>query len=200
MRETYLSHVLQAFTCSQPLTCAGAALYVAEFRRFLPDRALELVAIQRELPSLHATDLLQRLVSIDSPDHCIVLISYEGLHAHGHVLHGSRGVDLLVADEAHRLRNLGGMATSFLRVPLRGTHKAELVASRLLLTGTPLPNNVMEFVHLMDIAVPGILGPNPREEVAKRIVAGTIPGSSQVEQDEAALISEYLADVTQQVR
>ena len=61
----------------------------------------------------------------------------------------SDGVDLLVVDEAHRLRNRGETAKAIEAVPAK---------ARVLLTGTPLSNNLAEFYSVLDLANPGCLG------------------------------------------
>jgi len=181
------------------VTAEMVANWAVEFKKFSVEGSVDLICIQREVASLHATDHLRRLVSVDAPDHSVVVVSYEGLHAHGHVMHGTDGVDLLIADEAHRLRNLGSMAASFLHVPLRRLRGGRLASSRLLLTGTPLPNNIHEFAHLMDIALPGVLGDNVTEDVVRPIAAGLKQGASRIELAEAEMLSEYLAEVSQRV-
>ncbi|KAL1526554.1 hypothetical protein AB1Y20_015262 [Prymnesium parvum] len=179
VRAKLISRVLIVVTAEMVASWAG------EIKKFLAPRALEFACMQRELPSLHATDHLRRLVSIEVPEHFVVIISYEGLHAHGHVIHGTDGIDLLVADEAHRLRNMGAMASSFLRVPLRRSRGPALVSSRLLLTGTPLPNNTLEFVHLLDIAVPGVLGDDFLRDVVQPIALGTCARTLECPMQEA---------------
>lgn len=59
--------------------------------------------------------------------------------------------DLLVCDEAHRLRNaMGSQTMSALR---------EINAPmRVLLTGTPIQNNLNEYASVLDFAQPGLLG------------------------------------------
>ena len=61
--------------------------------------------------------------------------------------------DLLICDEAHRLRNAqqGSQTLAALR--------AVDVPRRVLLTGTPIQNNLDEYAAVMDFACPGLLGP-----------------------------------------
>jgi len=60
--------------------------------------------------------------------------------------------ELLICDEAHRLRNaLGSQTMTALRdidAPMR-----------VLLTGTPIQNNMNEYAAVLDFAQPGVLGP-----------------------------------------
>ena len=58
--------------------------------------------------------------------------------------------NMIICDEAHRLKN-ATVKTS--------TAITELaISKRILLTGTPIQNNLMEFYSLADMANPGILG------------------------------------------
>lgn len=60
--------------------------------------------------------------------------------------------ELMVCDEAHRLRNAMGSQTM---TALREIN----VPMRVLLTGTPIQNNLNEYAAVLDFAQPGILGP-----------------------------------------
>eukprot|EP00976_Prorocentrum_cordatum_P044152 893445-Prorocentrum_minimum.AAC.1 len=59
---------------------------------------------------------------------------------------------LLVCDEAHRLKKAGGNKTISALAAL-GASK------RVLLTGTPIQNQLDEFYAMMDFSCPGLLGP-----------------------------------------
>ncbi|KAM3725236.1 DNA repair and recombination protein [Dirofilaria immitis] len=59
-------------------------------------------------------------------------------------------IDLLVCDEAHRLKNLNGR----LREQLQNLHAER----RLLLTGTPMQNDLEEFYSLINFARPDLFG------------------------------------------
>ena len=59
--------------------------------------------------------------------------------------------DLLVCDEGHRLKNSGGKASQYL-ASMSKTDK------RIVLTGTPLQNDLKEFFSIVNVVCPGILG------------------------------------------
>ncbi|KAL7477185.1 hypothetical protein ACHAW6_002999, partial [Cyclotella cf. meneghiniana] len=80
------------------------------------------------------------------PQHAEVLIlSYELLR-----LHAAR-IGLLVVDEGHRLKNTAGSQTLS---ALNSLH----AEARILISGTPVQNNLSEFYSVANFAVPGILG------------------------------------------
>lgn len=58
--------------------------------------------------------------------------------------------DLLVCDEAHCLKNEGTLLSKAVsQIPVK---------PRLLLTGTPIQNDLLEFYSLINMANPGVLG------------------------------------------
>ena len=79
----------------------------------------------------------------------VLIMSYEAA-ARASAELGSLSFDLLICDEAHRLKNAESK-----------TYRALLhlgVPRRLLITGTPVQNDLMEFFALADFVCPGLLG------------------------------------------
>ncbi|PNH03572.1 DNA repair and recombination protein RAD54B [Tetrabaena socialis] len=79
----------------------------------------------------------------------LMVISYETLRKHTKELHGV--FDLLVCDEGHRLKSVGGSKTIDALLSL-GCKR------RILLTGTPVQNDLQEFNALLSFVVPDALG------------------------------------------
>ncbi|KRX52737.1 Transmembrane channel-like protein 2 [Trichinella sp. T9] len=83
----------------------------------------------------------------------VTIVSYETFARHANRLQesGQSGrFDMLICDEAHRLKNPMVRASYLIRqFP---------VERRLLLTGTPVQNNLQELYVLCDLANPGLLG------------------------------------------
>lgn len=79
----------------------------------------------------------------------VIIVSYESLRLLCDQL-GSTPVGLLLADEAHRLKN----AQNTTYKALDGIN----VKRRVLLTGTPVQNDLTEYFSLLNFANPGILG------------------------------------------
>jgi superfamily II DNA or RNA helicase len=82
----------------------------------------------------------------------ILVISYELFRRHETYINSANGLGLLVCDEAHRLKGAGGSKTMAALQKCPATR-------RLLLTGTPIQNNLEELWCLSHFACPGILGP-----------------------------------------
>jgi len=86
----------------------------------------------------------------------VLIASYECLRTHIKRLtsYTESKCDLLICDEAHRLKNRENQTTRALHsLPCR---------RRVLLTGTPMQNDLEEFYAMVDFCNPGILG-NPED-------------------------------------
>jgi hypothetical protein len=84
----------------------------------------------------------------------VLIISYEMLRKHAGALCGADAtarVGLLIADEAHRLKSAAGNKTI-------AALESLATRRRVLLTGTPLQNNLGELFALCSFACPGVLG------------------------------------------
>lgn len=81
----------------------------------------------------------------------IAIISYESLRRHADALADS-GIGIIVSDEGHRLKSSSGNKTIYAlnQIPCR---------RRILLSGTPVQNNLSELFAMCDWVCPGMLGP-----------------------------------------
>ena len=98
------------------------------------------------------TAALTRLRSITDEGalRLVVVISYNQLVLNLSQLACGAPVDLLVADEAHRCKNSAAGVTQAITLTR--------ARCRLLLTATPLQNNLRELRSLANLAVPGVAG------------------------------------------
>jgi len=108
--------------------------------------------------------------------HKVLILSYETTRKHAAYLTGC-GIDLLVCDEGHRLKASGGSKTIDALASL-GCRR------RLLLTGTPIQNNLQEFYALCDFVCPGILGSS---SVFQRVYATAISAGREKNASEAVV-------------
>ncbi|KAI7843688.1 hypothetical protein COHA_002588 [Chlorella ohadii] len=81
--------------------------------------------------------------------HRVLIISYETLRKHSAELAGT--VDLLTCDEGHRLKSAAGNKTISSLLALN-------CPSRILLTGTPIQNDLTEFFAMVNFVNPDSLG------------------------------------------
>lgn len=111
---------------------------------------------------------------IISPFYSVLIISYEMLLRS---LDQIRNInfDLLICDEGHRLKNSAIKTTSALLN--LSCHK------RIILTGTPVQNDLQEFFTLIDFVNPGILGSlsSYRKIYEEPIVTSRQPSASEEE-------------------
>ncbi|KAJ5362032.1 hypothetical protein N7541_002876 [Penicillium brevicompactum] len=80
----------------------------------------------------------------------IMIVGYEKLRTVQEGLANSSGVDIIIADEGHRLKTLqnkSGQAIQSLSA-----------IKRVILSGTPIQNDLKEFFAAVDLVNPGILG------------------------------------------
>lgn len=106
----------------------------------------------------------------------VLIASYETMRAHvGRLLKYRDCCDLLVCDEAHRLKNKDNQTSRALfSLPCR---------RRVLLTGTPMQNDLQEFFAMVDFINPGVLGTQEgfRREYMFPILRGREPTASERE-------------------
>eukprot|EP00891_Asterochloris_glomerata_P002075 jgi/Astpho2/2075/e_gw1.00038.344.1_t len=81
--------------------------------------------------------------------HCEAVISYETVRKFAEALSGT--CELLVCDEGHRLKAAQGSKTITALLALQ-------CPRRVLLTGTPIQNNLSEFHAMLNFVVPNLLG------------------------------------------
>lgn len=94
--------------------------------------------------------------------------------------------DLMIMDEGHKLKNT--------RAQLRQKIDSIPAKMRLIITGTPIQNNLLELHSLFTLVCPNLLGSLKefQEQFAKPIVRGTDRNATQRERENAAIVSESL--------
>mmetsp|Transcript_782 Transcript_782/g.1462 ORF Transcript_782/g.1462 Transcript_782/m.1462 type:complete len:1182 (-) Transcript_782:912-4457(-) len=135
-----------------------------EFVKWLGPNAVKTLAIaegsrkevERDLDSFVRTRLFN-----------VLICSYECLRTHAKRLTKFADCcDLLVCDEAHRLKNNENQTSRALNsLPVK---------RRVLLTGTPMQNDLQEFYAMVDFTNPGVLG--TQEEFRKKMLFPILRG------------------------
>lgn len=120
----------------------------------------------------------------------VLIISYETFRIHSSKFSQTGSCDLLVCDEAHRLKNDQTM-----------TNRALAVLSckrRILLSGTPMQNDLEEFYALVNFTNPGILGDcaHFRRYYEVPIICGREPNATE---EEKVLSGERSAELSAKV-
>jgi len=117
----------------------------------------------------------------------VLIASYETFRGHASEAVDC-GIDLVICDEAHKLKNDDSAVTQC----INGLEAKR----RLLISGTPIQNNLEEFFTLVNVANPGVFGDYKafRRNYANPILRGREPSASaeerQAAQDKLAKVSE----------
>jgi DNA repair and recombination RAD54-like protein len=121
-------------------------------------------------------DSLSEFLSPRNPAQ-VLIISYETFRIHAERFTSNGTCDLLICDEAHRLKNDQTLTNKALG--------AMACRRRILLSGTPLQNQLQEFYAMVNFCNPDVLGsPSEfRKTYERPILAGREPGASEEEKD-----------------
>eukprot|EP00835_Amoeboradix_gromovi_P006833 NODE_907_length_3188_cov_0.123988.p1 type:complete len:477 gc:universal NODE_907_length_3188_cov_0.123988:637-2067(+) len=120
--------------------CPSAVVYnwVSEMDRFTPD-----------LPCIMHVGLKEerRLIFNSLPKNCVIVTSYQ-VYMNDAMLFNKHRFHVCVIDEAHRLKNN--------KCKLSNLMEGLIVDDRILLTGTPLQNDILELWSLLKFCLPNI--------------------------------------------
>jgi superfamily II DNA or RNA helicase len=151
-----------------------------EVHRFFPEKKLEGLSLMRYAGNLTCRKKLRRLL-ITEPHHVIVM-SYHTFVLDAHLLRAIVPVwSYAVLDEGHAIKNPDSVMSQTVKT-LRAHH-------RLILTGTPIQNDITELWSLFDFLLPGLLG-NKREfakKYAKDVKAARSARASEEKRQAGAL-------------
>lgn len=81
----------------------------------------------------------------------VLIISYDQFRNNSAILSQAKNIGLLVVDEGHRLKNTAGTKVLSALTSLK-------CDARLLISGTPIQNNLSEFYNVVNFVLPSILG------------------------------------------
>ncbi|CAM6092312.1 unnamed protein product [Calypogeia fissa] len=145
-----------------------------EVRKWLGNERLPPLVIHSGTP---AKDVKRKISNFQvGTVYHLLITSYELVRKHADDFNAAKP-ELLVCDEAHRLKNCAGNKTIDSLLELKCT-------KRLILTGTPIQNDLLEFYAMIDFVNPNLLG---NLSTFKRLYANPIEKSrdrdaSEVEQ------------------
>ena len=123
-------------------------------------------------------DSLSRFCSKANPAQ-VLIISYETFRIHAQRFEKPDTCDLLLCDEAHRLKNDQTLTNKALG--------AMHCKRRVLLSGTPLQNQLQEFFSMVDFCNPGVLGTPAefRKKYERPILNGREPMATEKEREKS---------------
>lgn len=120
----------------------------------------------------------------------VMIVGYEKLRTIQADLQKGSGIDIVIADEGHRLKtaqNKSAMAIKSLNTE-----------RRIILSGTPIQNDLAEFWTMVDFVNPGLLNKYNtfKREFETPILKSRQPGTSQKDIEKGEARSEELASIT----
>jgi len=121
----------------------------------------------------------------------VLIISYDFFRMHSKLLSQASNIGLLVVDEGHRLKNTSGSLT------LTALNSLDCDA-RLLITGTPIQNNLSEFYNVVNFVLPGILGDlnNFRRVYERPLAAAEKRNATKSQRETGKVINRELHAIT----
>ena len=144
-----------------------------EIKKWLDDR-LSAVAIS-ESSRGDVIDAVQSFLHPRSP-HSVLIISYDTFRLHCGLFSKPGSCDLMICDEAHRLKN--SKTSTYVALDEQACMR------RILLSGTPLQNNLDEFYAMINFTNRSVLGDRKmfRRYYEQPILAGREPMADSEEQ------------------
>jgi SNF2 family DNA or RNA helicase len=95
--------------------------------------------------------VVNKFVTSHAMVHPLLVIGYEMFRSYSEAFNSINSLELLICDEGHRLKNCMGTKTS---VALSNC----CAMKRIVLTGTPVQNNLEELFSVVQFVTPGYLG------------------------------------------
>lgn len=152
--------------------------WVMEFKKFFP---FIRICILHKTKSLDLNELLKSF----SLTKGVVVLSYDGLKKYFKMINSIK-FDLVVLDEGHKIKNQRSFISKFA--------KDLGCKCRIVLSGTPMQNNLGELWNLVDFVVPGLLGQYEtfKSEFEDKIKKGGYKSAKGEDVIEAERLSKYL--------
>ncbi|OAX85074.1 hypothetical protein ACJ72_00546 [Emergomyces africanus] len=120
----------------------------------------------------------------------VMIIGYERLRTVQEELSKGAGIDIVIADEGHRMRTVQNKSAQAIQ--------SLNTSRRIILSGTPIQNDLTEFFAMVDFVNPGLLGTFKMfmKEFEGPIVKSRQPGALKKDIEKGKARSEELASLT----
>ncbi|KAJ9664085.1 helicase [Coniosporium apollinis] len=155
-----------------------------EFRKWLGNERIGVLVVDDKKTRL--TDFTK------GKSYSVMIIGYEKLRTVQDELKKGSGIDIVIADEGHRLKT--AQNKSALAIKSLNTER------RIILSGTPIQNDLSEFYVMVDFVNPGLLGKLTtfKREFENPILRSRQPGASAKDLEKGEARAQELADRTGQ--
>lgn len=162
------------------IVCPATILdhWVCEFKKFFP--FLRICVFHKE-KTFDLDSLLNSFIETKG----VLVLSYEGLKKY-FIKITQINFNLVILDEGHKIKNQRTMFSQFA--------KNLKCRSRIVLSGTPMQNNLAELWNLIDFSVPGLLGKYEtfKNEFEDKIKKGGYKNARSEDVRKAEELSKYL--------
>ncbi|KAI9733457.1 MAG: helicase [Claussenomyces sp. TS43310] len=157
-----------------------------EFKRWLGNERLGVFVADGMRKDQRLTDFTH------GRSYSVMIIGYEKLRNVQDELRAGSGIDLVVCDEGHRLKTDGNKSAQAI--------KSLDISRRIILSGTPLQNDLGELFVMVDFVNPGILGPYKtfKKEFEMPIMTSRNPESSSKDKRKGEARQAELSRLTRQ--
>lgn len=120
----------------------------------------------------------------------VMIVGYEKLRTIQDDLRKGNNIDIVIADEGHRLKTAKNKSAEAI--------KSLSTDRRIILSGTPMQNDLSEFYTMVDFVNPGLLGKANtfKKEFELPILKSRQPGVSEDDKEKGEARSEELARLT----
>ncbi|XP_042146804.1 DNA repair and recombination protein RAD54B isoform X2 [Ixodes scapularis] len=155
--------------------------WVKEFKKWLPNSNLRIYYVDQK----NKVEGFLRQPSL----YPVLILSYEMYLRVSDSL-ANINFDLLICDEAHRLKNAN--------IKIAGSLQNLGITRKILVTGTPVQNDLQEFFTLIDFCNPGILGqPSSFRRVYEEpILQSRLPQATQEQKELGQARADELSRIT----
>ena len=141
--------------CKGIIVCPKSLLgnWEAEIKKWLPSSlARTALYVRGTGAGQNGPDAtVNRFITTHASVHPVLVINYEMFRSFSDALNTVTSLEVLICDEGHRLKNAYGNKTSL-------ALGNSIATKRLVLTGTPIQNNLEELYAVVQFAAPGFLG------------------------------------------
>lgn len=122
----------------------------------------------------------------------VMIIGYERLRSVKEDLQKGSGIDIVIADEGHRLKTAKNKSADAI--------KSLSTERRIILSGTPIQNDLEEFYTMVDFVNPNLLNKYSvfKREFELPVLKSQQPGATKKELEKGEARSEELAAITSQ--
>ncbi|KAF4637890.1 hypothetical protein G7Y89_g182 [Cudoniella acicularis] len=154
-----------------------------EFRKWLGNERIGVLVADND-KKIRLTDFTH------GKSYSVMVIGYEKLRSVQDELKKGVGIDIVIADEGHRLKTAQNKSAQAIR--------SLNTSMRIILSGTPIQNDLSEFFEMADFVNPGLLGKYNtfKKEFEGPIMRSRQPGASDSDVEKGTTRGEELASLT----